>query len=518
MANQNITQLTELTDQDIDTDVFIIVDISDTTMNASGTNKKITGENVRSRATNTVYDDATNSLGDNVQEAMTTINEVVNNVASRNQGSWLVTGGGVSWDVNLNVVVAAATYYIQGVLIEAPQATLTLDAADATHPRFDAIVANADGTITEIAGTPAATPVTPSIDPTTQLVLAYIRVDATATDLVVDTAIIYRENVEWTTSSNSGNIVANSATDPFAGTLCVRMTNAAAANAITFTGGGQETLADYGSLNMFIRFSSWPSTKSLVVSLINTATNQKVGIGLRPGQHGLVDGITTYQLVSIPLSVFPSMVTANRLEIAVAGGGAALSLAIDNIELIAFTNSPPPPGKHLSSINGLDPENQLLAVGTAGTDFNIVSSRDTHTFNLPDASTSNRGAVTTGTQTLGGAKTFDKTVQVTERTQTPAGTTATIDLTEGNHQTLTLASSSGNVTATLTVPAGTSAGTIIVVQHGTTPRDITWSVSSGTILWDVEPTWSDDAVSSIRIVPWRWNGTQMFLAASGVFA
>ena len=47
----------------------------------------------------------------------------------------------------------------------------------------------------------------------------------------------------------------------------------------------------------------------------------------------------------------------------------------------------------LSSINGLTKQTQYLAVGTAGTDFNIDSVTDTHTFNLPTASATKRGAL-----------------------------------------------------------------------------------------------------------------------------
>jgi hypothetical protein len=49
---------------------------------------------------------------------------------------------------------------------------------------------------------------------------------------------------------------------------------------------------------------------------------------------------------------------------------------------------------------------QNFATGTSGTDFNISSASTTHTFNLPDASASNRGVVTTGSQVFGGVKTF----------------------------------------------------------------------------------------------------------------
>ena len=47
----------------------------------------------------------------------------------------------------------------------------------------------------------------------------------------------------------------------------------------------------------------------------------------------------------------------------------------------------------LSSINGLTEQTQYLAVGTSGSDFAINSATDTHTFNLPTASATKRGAL-----------------------------------------------------------------------------------------------------------------------------
>lgn len=61
----------------------------------------------------------------------------------------------------------------------------------------------------------------------------------------------------------------------------------------------------------------------------------------------------------------------------------------------------------IGSLNALTGATQTFATGTTGTDFGISSSGSAHTFNIPDASASNRGLITTGTQSIAGAKTFN---------------------------------------------------------------------------------------------------------------
>lgn len=80
-----------------------------------------------------------------------------------------------------------------------------------------------------------------------------------------------------------------------------------------------------------------------------------------------------------------------------------------------------PKGAGITTLNTLTAATQTFATGTSGTDFNISSTTSTHAFNIPSASTSNRGVVTTGTQGFLGEKTFNSGAVITN----PAASAAT---------------------------------------------------------------------------------------------
>jgi hypothetical protein len=61
-------------------------------------------------------------------------------------------------------------------------------------------------------------------------------------------------------------------------------------------------------------------------------------------------------------------------------------------------------GGGIDTLNGLTATNQTFETGTTGTDFNINSSGSTHTFNLPTASATNRGALSSADWTSFNAK------------------------------------------------------------------------------------------------------------------
>lgn len=85
----------------------------------------------------------------------------------------------------------------------------------------------------------------------------------------------------------------------------------------------------------------------------------------------------------------------------------------------------------ITTLNTLTAATQTFATGTSGSDFNISSVTSTHTFNIPDASATARGLVTTGTQTFAGNKTF-------------SGSLFLSGLTAGNNTTDSLVTINGN--------------------------------------------------------------------------
>lgn len=107
---------------------------------------------------------------------------------------------------------------------------------------------------------------------------------------------------------------------------------------------------------------------------------------------------------AIPVAVAALTVTdrlAIRIYVNVDGRTVTLHTENNHLCQVVTTFS-----KGLISLNNLTRQNQFFATGTSGSDFNISSVTATHTFNIPDASASARGLITTGIQTIAGAKTF----------------------------------------------------------------------------------------------------------------
>jgi hypothetical protein len=122
--------------------------------------------------------------------------------------------------------------------------------------------------------------------------------------------------------------------------------------------------------------------------------------------------------------------------------------------------------------------------------------------------------VTLVTPTLGSGS--YTALRTTEITNVISANAATITLGNGNHQTLSLAAATAAVTVTLTPPSSASAGTLVLLQDDTA-RDVTWTSSATILFAGTQPTWASDAVSSYRVISWRYDGTRLFLAPTDVF-
>lgn len=120
----------------------------------------------------------------------------------------------------------------------------------------------------------------------------------------------------------------------------------------------------------------------------------------------------------------------------------------------------------LNSINGLTNTAQTLSVGTSGTDFTITSTGSTHTFNLPSASASNRGLLTSADWTTFNSK------------MTGSGTNGTIPIFNGTNSITNslFAYTSAFLTGNLTFSSGESGANIR--SFGTVSGNITAGTST----------------------------------------
>lgn len=274
-----------------------------------------------------------------------TLNARNNAIAALSQtnNSQILTGCGVVWTGNLNFTVAAGTYVINGTTYSVAQTNLTLSAADPSNPRFDVIALNTSNAAVVITGTPAANPLVPTVDPSTQLLDTIISVPAGATTPGnISNLVQYAEDAgaptEWNASTNSaGTINLASTNNPHQGTKCIEATAAVAANYIQLQQGtGTVNLSNYNSLIFYIRSkAAWPSQKSITISFLNAGTQQGNALTFQNGSFGFVSSNTTsYQQIVIPLSNFNiGNSPVNQVKFLIAGGGSSIGFYMDDVSL-----------------------------------------------------------------------------------------------------------------------------------------------------------------------------------------
>lgn len=207
-------------------------------------------------------------------------------------------------------------FHLNGVLVDSSGGSTTLSAADGTNDRFDAIVINSSGTVTNITGTAAANPALPDVDPTTYKLVTYIRVTANATDLVDDdlnSFCPYKEDAgtaggEWDfTTTQGGFVTLDDTNNPNNGTKAIRVAPSFSAGELA-TGVGSTAISrnDYDRLRFYTTTAGTSSTNAqryLTISLKNGNSNV-ASITISNGNYGWDPNSSSYHAVVIPLDDF----------------------------------------------------------------------------------------------------------------------------------------------------------------------------------------------------------------------
>jgi len=152
-------------------------------------------------------------------------------------------------------------------------------------------------------------------------------------------------------------------------------------------------------------------------------------------------------------------------------------------------------GTGITAINSLTGAAQTLIAGTSGTDFVVSSAGTTHTFNLPTASASNRGALSSADWS-----TFNGKVATSRSIGTTAPLSGGGDLTA--NRTLSIAKATASVDGYL---AATDFTTFAAKQNAITPASLTKTDDTNvTLTLGGSPTTSLLAATSLTL---GWTGT-----------
>ena len=287
-----------------------------------------------------LQDVATKNYVDQLVATVTTGNSAA-------QSTFLVSGGQIVWQSAYTFLVSAATYYIDGILFNSAQQTITLSAADPTNDRIDVIAVDDTGTVVAITGTPSAQPSEPDVDPSTQLKLGIVEVPAGSTSPTVSNTTVYADDAgapsEWNWTSSGTGWTLGSTNNPRSGTKDIEATTVSSGAFVQAQiGSGTLDPSTQSQLVIYIRSkATWGNNRTLVVSLRSSGVLVGTSVTVGQGTFGLdTSNTTSYQQVAIPITNFaiPAGSTINQIRLTRQGPG-TIGFYLDDISFVSGGSS-----------------------------------------------------------------------------------------------------------------------------------------------------------------------------------
>ena len=254
--------------------------------------------------------------------------------------------GGASFLSGLTFAVTDLVYIISGQLYTASATNVTINPGDPSLDRIDLIIADVNGNISVVEGTPDTNPVKPDIDESTQIEVTFINVPAGAVVIPIPITLVYDENTgtpsEWNTSTNYPTGIDFNATNIFYnGTKSIRLTNVPTAKTIVFTNSTPFDTTTQNTIQFAIKNNvAWTTTRRLRFTL-QSASGVQIGniVDIYHGQRGFSStDITNWQIISIPIAAFaPTTSLISKVVITTYSTSGTLNLNMDYFRLIVGT-------------------------------------------------------------------------------------------------------------------------------------------------------------------------------------
>jgi|TARA_Y100000310_G_C20704425_1_gene834127 hypothetical protein len=268
------------------------------------------------------------------------VNLVVSQIGSVLTNS--LTSGQVIWIEGLTYLFSDIQYWLNSNVYEIESQEVTLPNADSTYSRIDAVYANSNGQLLVLQGQPAPNPVKPLIDNTSQVLITFILVEASASEPSgVSEDIVYSDNLEtdWGNSTSGFSAVDFDFEDtPYIGTKCISIKEESTdSTVIRFY---KDEIVEYDpsmKLHLYLKVNNAANSATRIdIQLFEDSSGEESTFATINGSYYGFDfnNTSTYQSVVIPLSAMTGLAGFDGINIFVREADLAAFL-IDHIRIVS---------------------------------------------------------------------------------------------------------------------------------------------------------------------------------------